>query len=240
MLVDELRKLGKQLLKPRQGYDLSAPYYELWHWFQFWRLNEAPIIKRWLESLKLGVGLDAGSGTGTYICDITELGHRCVAIDLSWQMLSLNRKKTNDHICNSPVLYVQGNIEALPFKANQVDWILCSRVLSHVPHITYVLREFSRVLKKHGECLISDIHPAHPYTHVAILINDRKIAIETHKHSIGHFKEAVSNVQDFQLVSLDEYYLEDLHWKPPRRNFDKLYRHSNTAVFYVSRLIKTS
>lgn len=238
LTIDKVKETGVKLLDPRNGYDLIAPYYEEWHWFRFWRLNEAPIIEQWLGDLKPGFGLDAGSGTGPYIPCIIQSGHRCVAFDLSWQMLSTNREKTNGYTDGSPVLYMQGKIDALPFRDSQFDWILCSRVLSHASHITSVLREFARVLKKHGVCLISDVHPEHPYNHVEIPMNGTKVGIKTYKHSIEDFGRVVSSLQDFQLLDLDEYHLKDLCWQPPEADFGKLYYHSNPAVFYVSRLKK--
>ena len=229
---------GVQLFEPRHGYDLIAPYYELWRWFRLWRLNEAPIIRQWLQSLPLGLGLDAGSGTGPYIPDIIALGHRCVAFDLSWQMLHINREKRTEHTHTASVFYSQGHIDSLPFSNSQFDWMLCSRVLSHVAHLTPVLSEFSRVLKPGSECLVSDVHPNHPYTHVAIPTDSGEVAIETHKHSLEDLKKAISDVRYFEVVSLDEYYLTDLLSMPSKEDFEKLYQHSNTPIFYVCRLSK--
>lgn len=224
------------MLEAGRGYDLVASYYEAWRWSRFWRLNEAPLVKHWLQNLRPGLGLDAGSGTGTYIPDVKKLGQRCVAVDLSRQMLNINRQKTYDCITPSPVLYTQGDIRILPFRDSQFNWVLCSRVLSHVPHLELVLREFARVLRSGSECLISDVHPDHPYTHVAIRIESGEVAIETYKHSLASLKRAVSRVQPLQLTSLDEYYFTDLHAKPPVADFEKLYRYSNPAIFYVCRL----
>ena len=117
------------------------------------------------------------------------------------------------------IFYSQGHIGSLPFRDSQFDWVLCSRVLSHVTHLTPVLREFSRVLKRGSECLISDVHPNHPYTHVAIPTDGGKIAIETHKHSLDDLKKAISDVGYFEVVSLDEYYLTDLLSIAPQRRF---------------------
>jgi ubiquinone/menaquinone biosynthesis C-methylase UbiE len=233
------KNADQQPLDPRQGYDLIAPYYEEWRWFKFWRLNEAPLIRQWLESLPRGLGLDAGSGTGPYIPDIIELGHRCVAVDLSHQMLRINKQgraaQTN---AAAAVSHVQADVSTLPFNESQFDWILCSRVLSHLPSQMIVLQEFARVLKSGGECLISDVHPEHPYKHVSIPAWNGEIAIETHKHSLGSLKTVVSDIRDLQIVSLNEYYFRNLLSKPSRAEFEKLYRYSDAAVFYICRLKK--
>jgi ubiquinone/menaquinone biosynthesis C-methylase UbiE len=225
------------ILEPRQAYDLIAPFYEQWKWFGFWRLNEGPIVRQWLKSLKPGWGLDAGSGTGAYIPDIVEFGHNCVAVDISWNMLMQNKTQGFPH-SSASITYLQGDISALPFGEKTFDWILCSRVLSHIERIDNVLEEFTRVLKKEGECLICDVHPDHPYSVVAVPQNGEKVAIETYKHSIKSLRQKVSQIPAIQLSTLDEYHLNDLRWKPPPSTFGKLYRHINPAIFYVLKLKK--
>ena len=80
--------LTEAVFDPRQGYDRVASDFGHWHWFHFWRRNEAPIVRNWLRGLPPGRGLDAGAGIGTYIPDILGAGHDCVAVDLSWRMLA--------------------------------------------------------------------------------------------------------------------------------------------------------
>jgi ubiquinone/menaquinone biosynthesis C-methylase UbiE len=228
----------QQIMTPRSGYDLIAPYYEQWRWFHVWRLNEAPLIQQWLRSVSPGFGLDAGSGTGPYLADISACGHRCVAMDLSWQMLRRNKQKCDRHACPLPVFHVQGTIDHLPFTERQFDWVLCTRVLSHIQDITGVLAEFARVLSSGSECLVSDIHPQHPYTHMAIATDRGKITLETHKHSLDTLQRAVADVDKFRIVSMHEYALADLIAPPSQADFQKLYSHSNTAMFYLCKLQK--
>jgi ubiquinone/menaquinone biosynthesis C-methylase UbiE len=229
---------ANRVLEPHAGYDFVASRYEEWPWVRFWDLNEAPIVRRWLKNLDIGIGLDAGSGTGPYISNILELGHRCIAIDVSREMLKINRARTLGYSVRSMVQYVQGDISSIPFRSGKFDWILCSRVLSHVSDLNSTLLEFARLLKKGRECLIADVHPDHPYTNVAIPVDSRKVAIETYKHSLASYKRLVSSIEGLQLTCLDEYHFKDLFWKPPKATFAKLYDHSNPAVFYISRLRK--
>jgi ubiquinone/menaquinone biosynthesis C-methylase UbiE len=226
----------REALDPRRGYDLIASYYEKWRWSKFWRKNEAPIILEWLESLQPGLGLDAGSGTGPYLCDAVRFHHRCIAVDISPNMLAVNKRKQRDCAKVAAVSYAQADISALPFKDKTFDWILCSRVLSHISDIRPVLHEFARVLKEGSECLISDVHPNHPYTNVEIRGREVKVAIRTYKHALESTEQAISEIPHLQLLSLDEYHLKDLHSKPGTIEFGKLYDSPNPAVFYVCRL----
>ena len=230
------RDSNGQPFDPRHGYDLIAPHYESWRWSEFWRQNEAPIILGWLASLKPGVGLDAGSGTGPYVSDMLKFNHRCVAVDISPKMLTVSQRKRR--LEDSSVLYLEADITNLPFKEKTFDWILCSRVLSHIADIRPAVGSFVRLLKEGGECLISDVHPDHPYSTVQIKGAQTKIAIQTFKHPVDSIKRAISGVPQSQLLCFDEYYLNDLRSEPSRVEFKKLYDSPKRAIFYVCRFMR--
>jgi SAM-dependent methyltransferase len=225
---------GSQPLAPGRGYDLASSHYEAWHWFKFWRLNEAPIVRRWLGSIPHGVGLDAGAGIGAYLAEISMAQHRHVAIDLSSRMLSIQRGRARAF----PGVLLgssQADAAALPFADARFDWVLCTRVLSHVPDASAVLLEFNRVLHVGGECLISDVHPSHPYTHVSVQTDSSEIRIETFKHSVTDLRRAIQG-SGLKILSFQEYRLAELAWQPPREAFGKLYRNLDTPVLYVCRV----
>ncbi len=133
------------------------------------------------------------------------------------------------------ILYVEGDINVIPFREEQFDWVLCTRVLSHTPDLTPVFKELARVLKRGEECLISHAHFAPRNSYIRMSTNKKNIRIEAHEHSGADFKRAVSHVQGLQLLSLDEYRFADLRWKPPTW---KPRTHANAAIFYVGRLKK--
>jgi len=226
-----------QLLSPRLAYDRIATQYQSWRWYRFWRLNEAPIVTDWLQSLPRGYGLDAGSGTGPYLHFVSDLGHRCVALDLSLQMLKLDRRDHRPGDVRSAVHYVQGDVTILPFAGEAFDWILCTRVLSHIPGLEDAVLELGRVLKPGGECLIADVHPDHPYDHVTIPCNGTPVPIETHKHSFDELRTWLG-MSGLRLESHKNYWLDDLAVRPPKAEFAKLYDHADQPIFYVCRLLK--
>jgi ubiquinone/menaquinone biosynthesis C-methylase UbiE len=184
------------------------------------------------------MGLDAGSGTGPYVRDVLALGHTSVALDLSFGMLANNRGKHAEFTSGGGVVFVEADLEHIPFEDGAFDWVLCTRVLSHARNLAPVLLEFSRVLRRQGECFITDVHPDHPYSGVTINNQIEDVALETHKHSLSSLIEAISEIGDFELAGLKEYYLSDLAWEPPREEFAKLYRYEDPAIFYTCRLSK--
>lgn len=225
------------LLSPREGYDAIAPEYRRWHWYHFWRTNEAPLVTKWLHTAARGRGLDAGAGTGPYAPAIAALGAHCIAVDVSLAMLKAFEATAADGPAGGRVTRVQGDLTALPFRSAAFDWVLCSRVLSHVADLDTAVTELARVLRGNGECLVSDVHPDHPYEHVRIADGDRHVEIETHKHPLERVT-ALLEGNRLAVESLVCYRLGDLVEPPPRRAFAKLYRHADRPIFYVARLVR--
>jgi ubiquinone/menaquinone biosynthesis C-methylase UbiE len=211
---------------PAIGYALVAPEYEHWHWFQFWRNNELPIVEKWANSLAPGTFLDAGSGTGLYRPVLENVGHSVISVDISPDMLKIQR----DHYPNAKL--IEADICDLPFPALYFDYILCTRVLSHVGSLDKALSEFARVTKHDARILIADIHPEHHYTEMSVPVDGERVSIETHKHSVAELKRAISPPLD--LMSFNEYRLVDVPWKPPRQNFENIYNTPGNPIFYLA------
>jgi ubiquinone/menaquinone biosynthesis C-methylase UbiE len=226
------------LLSPRAGYDAAAPSYRRWHWYHFWRTNESPLVAKWLHAVAPGSGLDAGAGTGPYASAISALGARCVAVDISLEMLKLLEVGAAGERAPARIIsQVQGDLVSLPFRDAAFDWILCSRVLSHIADLDAAVRELARVLRAGGECLISDVHPDHPYQHVRIPGPDTPVEIQTHKHPLERLT-ALLDGNALGIESLTSYRLGDLAEPPSRLAFAKLYRHPDRPIFYVARVVR--
>jgi ubiquinone/menaquinone biosynthesis C-methylase UbiE len=115
--------------------------------------REEPIVHAMLEDVPAGDGLDAACGTGRHAAKLAALGHRVIGVDATEAMLALAREKSPD------VDYRLGRLEALPVDDESVDLVTCSLALTHVPDLTPVYREFSRVLRPGGAAITSDMHP---------------------------------------------------------------------------------
>ena len=223
------RRSSTSVLRPREGYDLAADGFVAWHWTKFWRRHEAPLVRRWLKSIAPGLGLDAGAGFGPYLKDATTAGHRCIAVDVSIKMLAAA-------VCNAAldgknlVWTVQSDACKLPVKDGQLDWILTTRVLSNNAEPGCILNEFARVTKRGAGCLITDVHPDHPYEKMSITTGTRTLAIETHRHALEKIVSLAA--QSFKIVHCIEYGLCDLTRRPSRSLFKKIYDNSSAPIFY--------
>jgi ubiquinone/menaquinone biosynthesis C-methylase UbiE len=195
-------------------------------------------VKEWVASLRPGLFLDAGSGTGMYRPVLEGAGHRSVSLDLSIEMLRNQSKAQTALKQNAPLPLVQGDIKTLPFKDSCFDYLLCTRVLSHIKRLDLALSELARVVKPHAELIISDVHPAHRYTVMSVPRNNgKKISIKIFKHRIADLKRAFAAVS-FRLLRLEQYGLKDLTWRPPRQHFEKVYDEPEQSIFYVCWLMK--
>jgi ubiquinone/menaquinone biosynthesis C-methylase UbiE len=211
------------------GYALAAPAYDSWHWSRFWRQNEAPIVRRWATALSAGAILDAGSGTGVYRPILENEGHQVVAADLSAEMLAVQLRKF------PKAFVVQARIEALPLRASLFDYILCTRVLSHIEILGPVFREFARVTKPAAKVLITDVHPDHRYSEMSIPTDGDRVSIETYKHPISGIKQALRS-NGFELTEFRELHFQDLAWKPPIEDFENIYADLQRPISYVATL----
>jgi ubiquinone/menaquinone biosynthesis C-methylase UbiE len=98
--------------------------------------------------------LDAACGTGRYTVDIQRSGAHVCGVDISEEMLSVARTKLPD------VDFGRADLtEALPFRADTFDAIVCAQALKHLASLLVPVREFARVLKPGGRLVFSVTHP---------------------------------------------------------------------------------
>jgi ubiquinone/menaquinone biosynthesis C-methylase UbiE len=216
-----------------EGYDLVAESFDQWEWCTFWRHNEAPFVKRWIGSLPAGLGLDAGSGTGCYSQEIAAAGHRSVAVDISLSMLKVLRSKSTGGPLPSTV---RADVLQMPFRSGQFDWVLCTRVLSHISDARHALGELARVLRNGGRALVTDVHPQHPYTFTSVDTRAGSVPIRTYKHGLNGLNRLVERDGAFSLCDLREYRSNDLSWQPRQGRFEKLFKTGGAPVFYIMEL----
>lgn len=92
--------------------------------------------------------LEVGCGTGNYIAALAaSCSARCFGLDPSPKMLDLARQKA------SPVSWIQGRAESLPFSDGSVGLIFSVDVIHHVQDRPVFFREAIRVLASGGRFL---------------------------------------------------------------------------------------
>jgi ubiquinone/menaquinone biosynthesis C-methylase UbiE len=115
----------------------------------------------WLEEYKPSgnfIVLDAGCGAGAIIHEILKKGYNVVGMDHSFGMIGKALK-----ICGTkrkPRAFLQGDIEALPYKNSSFDIILCLGVFAYLRSENRALSELSRVLKPGGKLIMDIVNKA--------------------------------------------------------------------------------
>ncbi len=151
-LLDSAEELGEGVearpITSREGYDRWAPFYDE-PGNQLLEI-EQPIVREILDSLPVGVALDAACGTGRHTAYLASLGHEVIGVDTSPEMLALARAKVPGGA------FSETDLHELPLADDSVDLVVCAVALSHVPDLGQALAEFARVLRPNGHLVISD------------------------------------------------------------------------------------
>jgi len=139
----------------RQLFDTWAPSYD----WTFPTIIYQAIHQRLLTKVELSETanvLDLGCGTGRLLDRLAtkfpEL--RGTGLDLSSQMVRIARQKKRHR---PRLIFLEGNVESLPFTENQFDAVFNTISFLHYPHPEQVLSEVKRVLTPDGRFYLVDI-----------------------------------------------------------------------------------
>lgn len=148
---------------------------------------DEPVVVEILDSLPVGVALDAACGTGRYAEILTRRGHRVIGVDSSPDMLARARARVPQGE------FLLSDLQRLPVADDEVDLVVCALALTHVSTLEPVMAEFARVLRPGGHLVISDMHPervaqgSNPAIYGA---DGRPGRLTAHRHLIGDYLRA--------------------------------------------------
>jgi ubiquinone/menaquinone biosynthesis C-methylase UbiE len=94
--------------------------------------------------------LDAGGGTGFYSLPLAAQGHEVVILDKSRNMLKVAEEKAKKLGAEAKIRTVVGDMENIKEPSESFDVVVCHLALCHSKDPLKALKEFSRVLRKHG------------------------------------------------------------------------------------------
>ena len=96
--------------------------------------------------------LDYGTGTGILLKDLKKRYNTVCGFDISHDML---KKIPKDLLIKTGEIVVSDG-EALPYKLNSFNAVVCKGVLHHLSDIPLALKEIKRVLNKGGVLILSE------------------------------------------------------------------------------------
>ena len=111
-----------------------------------------PFLISKINKIKEKKILDVGCGEG-YYTRIFEKNNKCIAVDLSINMIKLAKKKSDNSF------YCVADASFLPFRNEVFDYIFCNLVLMDVKNIKKFYKECYRVLKEKGVLFVNITNP---------------------------------------------------------------------------------
>ncbi len=144
----------------REAYNCMADDYDYSKYLYLTRKmekSEERITSMWIRKLSSPV-LDVGCGTGRYTINIARSGQKVVALDISLNMLRITQKKARKYGVLNTIDLILADGEHLPFKDGSFNSLICTLTFNHFENCEEAAREFSRVLKKDGVCIISTLN----------------------------------------------------------------------------------
>ena len=98
-----------------------------------------------------GKVIDIGCGTGEMLEVLQKHQLQAYGLDFSFKMLEAIAKNNINH----RLLLINGEIEALPFKDDSFDGIICAGVIEYLNEDQKALQEIARILKRGGFAIIT-------------------------------------------------------------------------------------
>ncbi|MEV0685098.1 class I SAM-dependent methyltransferase [Nocardia sp. NPDC050378] len=85
------------------------------------------MVRAVASTLRPGITLDAGCGTGRGAATLLDCGHQVIGVDSSSERLAQARNRLTQ------ATFRYGELQALPVATGEVEVVVCSLALTHVP-----------------------------------------------------------------------------------------------------------
>lgn len=146
-----------------EDIEVAKAYDKISQWPQF-RLLRKLIIRELMRHHPQGILVDVGCGPGYLIVDVARLFPKLsiIGVDISEEMVH----KAERNLCalgfGERTVFHKGDIHALPFESNSVDFIISTLSLHHWSEPIEAIQEIHRVLKQGGQFVLFDLRRDSP------------------------------------------------------------------------------
>lgn len=117
--------------------------------------RETLIMKTIKSILPSGKILDIGCGTGSLMLQLTLSGYNVSGADLSDECIRLTKDRMKTFAPDAKPIIKRCNAEDINFSDGQFDALIAAEILEHVEDDRRAVKEFYRLLKPKGICLIT-------------------------------------------------------------------------------------
>jgi len=125
------------------------------------RLNYMRSVEKMvlLESLKPGMILDIGCGTGEQSLFLAKRGYHVIGMDISREMLIKANESAKEGNLKDKLSFVIASAEALPFRDKSFDGLISIfGVFNHIPRVELAFQETYRVLKSGASAIFTVVN----------------------------------------------------------------------------------
>ena len=206
----------------------------------FWKLSDALITQIIKDNIPVKINkdsviLDAGGGTGRWVCDLSKIyKSKFIVYDLSRDMLEKAEDNIRKANIENRVKLIEGNLKNMEgLESESIDYIVSIySPISFVYEKERVFSELFRVLKKHGKIIImghgfynavaSKINNYCANTkELEVLDNEKMIKLGEHVPKLNIFsKETMEDNLKQAGFSLDKTYGVPIFVQPGSEDFD--------------------
>jgi SAM-dependent methyltransferase len=127
----------------------------------------------WKDSVKRGLLLDVGSGTGKHSLNLAKMGFRVVGVELSMEGIRAARALGKE--AGVKILFIRGDVENLPFKDRTFDVSFCGLILHHFKNPDKAIEAIGRVTRSH--MIAFETNALEPLTYIKFNLINRFIGI---------------------------------------------------------------
>ena len=112
-----------------------------------------------LDSLKMGLVLDIGCGTGEQAVFLAEKGYRVLGVDISREMIKIAKDRIKNTNFRDNLSFVIASAEFLPFRDKSFNGIISIfGIFNHIPNVDTAFQETSRVLQTGGQGIFTVVN----------------------------------------------------------------------------------
>jgi ubiquinone/menaquinone biosynthesis C-methylase UbiE len=162
-----------------------------------------------VAGLKRGMRIaDLGCGSGVFTNLLHQKGFKSIGLDISPKLIALGRAKYPE------IEFLEGDVEHLPFPSSNLDGVLLSGIVHHLPDPSCCANEVFRVLKPGGVFIAFDPNRMNPFMY---LYRDRSspfyssVGVTENERPVLAYQTAAAFRKSGFVVGTD--YISDLNYR---------------------------
>lgn len=166
-----------------------------------------PALHKALGDVRNKKILDLGCGSGYFSHSLVQRGANVVGVDISEKWIDICKKEYAN--VKNLEFFIADGFDLRQFADETFDFVIMNMVfinISALDKVKKIFQEVSRVLKKSGQLIFTDLHP------LALMIEQTLCESQTYLPGFSYFKDGSEFKSKVKLVDGSEIEFKDIHW----------------------------